>query len=772
MGLAIGMTACFLIFLYVRFELSYDQFNKKADQIYRLVIDVKNSGETASGYQTAAPMASALKSEFPEVQAVTRVIPANLLVIKGNFKFQEEHSLWADSSLFDIFDFPLKYGNPHTALKEPNSIVFSETAAHKYFGSSNPVGQSLLLTGLKLPAIVTGVMKDIPGNSHIKADMLVSMSTFTGSFQPNIEGDWSSLIYYSYVLLKPGINPQKLQAQFPSFIQKYASSELKKAHESYALFLEPLKDIYLRSKRGAPEHGDLNNVYIFSVIALFLLLIACVNFINLTTARSVERAKEVGIRKVAGAAKFQLIWQFLVESSIISFIAFLFAFFLCYLSIPLFNQLSGKIISQGIFEYKSDIPFLFLLSFGIGLLAGLYPAFVLSAFKPISVLKGRFASGNKGIFLRKVLVIIQFSTSIALIVGTIVIYTQINFMHTQPLGFDKNQLLVLDNNGDRNIPAFKQQLAEIPSIESSSISSSIPGRDYNNNIIDKTDIENNRGEIQEVDLNSYNVDYDFLDVFKIKLIAGRNFSKEYLTDSIHAMILNNTAVKNLGYASPQKIIGKRFNADGTQGTVIGVIDDFHYHSLKEAVQPLSLRMGLNYWDFITLKVNAKNLPATLAVLKNKWDRIIPNRPFMYFFLDENFDKQYSADQKFGRLFLYFALLAILISSLGLLALASYSTLQRTKEIGIRKVLGASVIGIVNLLSKDFLKLVLIAAIIAFPVAWYTMNKWLQNFAYKINISWWVFAIAGMLAILISLITISFQAIKAAIANPVKSLRTE
>jgi putative ABC transport system permease protein len=450
----------------------------------------------------------------------------------------------------------------------------------------------------------------------------------------------------------------------------------------------------------------------------------------------------------------------------------LLALFLCYLFLPLFNQVSGKTISRNIFEYKSYASFLFLLPVGIGLLAGLYPAFVLSAFKPISVLKGRFATSNSGIFIRKILVIIQFSISITLMVGTMVIYAQLHFMRSKPLGFDKSQLLVIDNHGDQNINTFKRQLSEIPAVQSSSISTSIPGRDYSNNIIVKTDIKNNRGEMQQVNLNFYNVDYDFLDLYKIKLIAGRSFSKIFSTDSVHAMILNNTALKSLGYISPEEVIGKHFAREGTEGTIIGVVDDFNFHSLKENVQPLSLQTGMGFWEFITLKIDAKDLPATLKTLKTKWDNIIPNRPFNYFFLDEAFDKQYNAENRFGRLFLYFAILAIFISNLGLLALTSYSTLQRTREIGIRKILGASVSAIVNLFSKDFLKLVVIAFAVASPISWFVMNKWLQDFAYRINISWWIFAIAGFSAIFIAWVTVSFHAMKAAVANHVESLRTE
>jgi putative ABC transport system permease protein len=772
MGLAVGMTACFLIFLYVRFEFSYDGFHRNADRTYRLVADVTNSTGTHPGYQTSAPMARSIKASYPEVQSIARVIPASVLLVKNDIKFQEENALWADSSFFSIFDFPLKFGDSRSALIEPNSIVLSETAARKYFGNANPVGQSILLTGLKLHARVTGMMKDIPENSHIKADLLISMSTYTQTFQPDIEQDWNSFIYYSYLLLGKGANPKKLEAGFPFLLVRHASGDMNKTNQRYSMFLEPLKNIYLHSSRGAPKTGNLQNLYVFSLIAIFLLLIAGVNFINLTTATSMERAKEVGIRKVSGAVKTQLMGQFLIESLCISLIAFVIALFLTSFSFPFFNQVAGKTIAEGIFKQSYSILYLFILSIGIGLLAGIYPASVLSAFNPISVLKGRYISGSRGVLLRKMLVMFQFTISIALMVGAIVVYAQVHFMRTQPLGFNKEQLMVLENIGDQNIPRLKQQLAEIPGVLAMSASTSIPGKDYNNNITDQTTIENSRGEIQQDNIATYNVDYDFLKTYQIGIVAGRDFSRDFQTDSLHALILNMTALKKLGYSSGSQIIGKQFKQEGMTGTIIGVVDDFHFHSLKEAVQPLALRTGLDYWQFMTLRLNAGNLPSTIKAIKEKWILTNTIRPFNSFFVDQVFDLKYHSDERFGQLFLFFVILAIFISGLGLLALASYSTLQRNKEIGIRKVLGASVAGIVALLTGDFIKLVIISFVIATPLALYFMNTWLEDFPYRIQISWWMFAAAGFSAIIIALSTVSFQAVKAALTNPAKSLRTE
>jgi putative ABC transport system permease protein len=771
-GLAVGMACCFLIFLYVHFELSYDRYNSQADRIYRVVGDVKSSSETLHWHNTPGPMARAMKSEFPEIKETVRLIPGSILVRKGDFKFKEEHSLWADPSIFSIFDFPLKYGDPKRALQEPNSIVLSETAAHKYFGDSNPVGQSILLTGKSFHATVTGIMKDIPENSHIHADMLVSMSTYT-ELVPWIDTDWDDFNPETYLLLTSGGNPAALQSKFPAFIERYAGDVLKKDHLGYSVKVEPLKGIYLHSVYGAMETGNLNNVYIFSVVALFVLIIGCVNFINLTTARSVERAKEVGIRKCAGAVRNQLLAQFLVESMVVAIISWTAALLLCHILLPVFNQLSGKIVSAGILENTSYPLGLLGLALGIGLLAGIYPAFVLSSFKPIIVLKGRYASGNKGVVLRKFLVVCQFVTSITLIVGTLVVYSQLHFMQIRSLGFNKDQILVIPNNGDSGAIHFKSELAGIPGIQSVSISSAVPGRDYNNgNDMGWAEIGNSRNELQRINVDFYNVDVDFLRTYHIKLLAGKTFPAEMKGDSVNRVILNKSAVDKLGYSSCQQAVGSHFSAGGYQATVIGVVDDFHYHSLKEVVQPLCLLTGRGYWYYTSIKVTAGSLSGTIHYLQQIWAKTLPNLPFNYFFLDSDFNNQYSSENRFGRLFLYFSILAIFISCLGLLGLASYNTLQRTREIAIRKVLGASVSGILSLLSKDFIRLVALSFLIACPLSWFAMHKWLQEFAYRVAISWETFVLAGISALLVALFTISFQAIKAALANPVETLKAE
>jgi len=769
MGLSVGMTACFLIFLYVHFETSYDAFNSKADRIYRVVTDIKTPSDMLHWSSTSAPMAINIRKDFPEVESSVRVSYQSFLVRKGNMKFQEKNTIMADSTLFNIFDFPLIYGDKNTALKEPMSIVLSQTAVKKYFGNTNPVGQTVLLTGAAINAKITGVMKDIPENSQIKADMIVSMSSQQQVYGGSLDSQWANFGLTSYLLLKPGADAKKLQAKFPAFLDKYTGEQLKQAQMSFTLFLEPLRDVYLRSTRDGSTTGNINNVYIFSIIAIFILLIACINFINLTTAKSAERAKEVGIRKVAGAEKFQLMRQFIGESVMLCLIAFVITILLSILLIPLFNQLAGKTISTGFFQHFSNILLLLFISVLIGFIAGIYPALVLSSYKPIVVLKGRFVTGTRGILLRKALVVAQFTISIALIIATIVVYNQLKYMRSQDLGFNKDQMLIIDTNGDKNKDAFKESLSSIPGVLSTAFSNSIPG---SGNSTAYSKVENKSGDMQTASLDIYFVDFDFINQYKMKIVAGRGFSKQFATDTTQAMLINESAARLLGYSSPQQAIGRNFDQWGRKGKIIGVIKDFHYQSLQQPIPPLTMRVEPEGYQMLSVKVSSNNLPATIKAIENKWNHIIPDRPFDYSFLDEDFDKQYRDEDRFGNLFLNFAVLAIFISCLGLLGLASYSTIQRTKEIGVRKVMGASVVNIINLLSKDFLKLVLIAFVIATPVAAFGMYIWLQNFAYRMSLSAWTFLFAGMLAVLIAFLTVSFQSIKAAIANPVGALRAE
>lgn len=768
-GLAVGMAACFLIYLYVHFELSYDSFNTKANRIYRLATDIKTPSDLMQLGSSSPPMAINIQKKFPEVESFVRIVRESFLVRKDNLKFEENKVIMADSTLFKIFDFPLIYGDKTTVLKEPMSIVLSQTAAKKYFGNMNPIGQSVLLTEEALNATVTGVMNDIPANSQIQADMVVSMSSQKQIDKQSFDSNWTSFVTISFLLLRPNANPKTLEAKFPALIDRQIGEELKAQQMKFVLFLEPLKDVYLKSKREGSEAGSLTNVYIFSIIAIFIILIACINYINLTTARSVERAKEVGIRKVIGAARFQLSGQFTGESVIVCFIAFVIAVTLSALLLPLFNQLAGKQVSTSVFHNPLNISALFLVSVAIGVIAGFYPSLVLSSFKPVAMLKGHFNAATKGLLLRKGLIIFQFTISIILITGTLVVNQQLNYMRNHDLGFSKDQMMIIDTKQDKNANSFKESLSAIPGIVSTSFSNGVPGDGY---MITDFKLENKAGDLETANLNWYVVDFNYLNQYKIPIIAGRAFSESFNIDSTKAMVINESAVKLLGYTSPKEVIGKNFEQAGKKGKIIGVVKNFHFTSLQRKIEPLIMSVGKANYQTLSVKLAAANLPATIKAINSQWNKIIPGRQFDYTFLDESFDKQYRAEERFGNLFLNFAILAIFISCLGLLGLALYSTIKRTKEIGVRKVLGASVANIVSLLSIDFLKLVLAAFIIALPIGVYFTHEWLQDFAYHINLSWWIFATAGIAAIVIAFGTISFQAIKAAMANPVKSLRTE
>jgi len=769
LGLTAGMTACFLIFLYVRFELSYDKMHSKGDRIYRLVCDTKTPSETLHESITSAPMAINIKRDFPEVEDAVRIDESSFLVRRGDIKFQEEKSLYADSGFFTVFDFPLLKGDPKTALKEPMSIVLSETTARKFFGDEDPMGQTLILRGDNIPMKVTGIMKDMPWNIHFRADVVVSMTTQTQHLNTRRDEQWGNFGMYSYLLLKEGADPGKLEAQFPQFLERRNGKEMKESQMYFTLTLEPLKDVYLKSPRNSPSKGNMSNVYIFSIIAAFILGIACINFVNLATARASERAREVGIRKVVGASRRKLIIQFIGESILVSYLAFLCAVVLATVLLPLFNQLAGKTISASITENASTILTLLLMASGIGLLSGIYPAFILSGFKPIMVLKGRFSTSRLGVMLRQGLVVTQFTIAICLIAGTIVVYNQLQYMRNRDLGFNKEQTLVMDFFYDRNVQSLKTEIEKIPGVNSASLSSSLPGATNN---IAYTQIENRTGEMQTTNLDVYFIDHRFIDQYKLKVVAGRKFLTSLHSDSTDAMIVNEEAVKIFGYSSAEEIIGKRFSQWGREGRVIGVIRNFNFQSLQQSIKPLTLRIEPESYHFISMRVSTQRLSETIAAIENKWKAAIPNRPFTYFFIDESFDRQYRSEERFGNLFLIFTIIAILISCLGLFGLASYSTTRRVKEIGIRKVMGASVGSITGLLSKNFLKLVLISIIIGAPIAWLVMYRWLEDFAYRTEISWWVLPLTALVALTIALITVSFQAIKAAVANPVKSLRTE
>src|SRR5580692_10303113 len=768
-GLTIGMVAFFLIFLYVRFELSYESMFSKADRIYRVVADIKTPTETINASVPAWAVPMHMRAEFQEVETATRAMTDDWMISKGDLHFHEMEAIDADSTFFSVFDYPFLKGNPKTALTNPNSIVLTESAAKKYFGNADPMGQQLLLGMDKKPAVVTGVIKDMPDNTRLKGTMVVSMTTFIQPGPNNLDNQWGNYGPYAFVLLKPKVNARALEAKLSAFLEKMNGSQMHKQKMITTLYLERLRDVYLRSTRDGSKTGNITNVYIFSIIGAFILLIAGINFVNLTTARSTERAREVGIRKVAGAGRGQLARQFIGESVILCLLSYLLAVGCTLLLLSPFNNLAGKTINPGVFPPAGDLLILLGVAIFIGIAAGVYPALVLSGFQPVAVLKGRFATGGKGSILRKSLVVIQFTIATGLIIGTLVMYNQLSYMRSQDLGFDKSQKLIVDTQGDSTKLVLKEEVSRLPGVLSTAMAGSVPGGGDNGAYSQN---ENVKGDMQIANLDLYFVDFDYIPQFKIQMIAGRPFSRDFMTDTTKSMILNEAAVKMFGYTSPEQAVGKKFSQWGREGTIVGVVKDFHFRSLQEVIKPLSIRIEPRGCNLLSVNIDGHHIPATIAAIESKWKELLPDKPFSYFFLDEFFDKQYRAEDRFGTLFLYFAALAIFISCLGLMGLASYSTVLRTKEIGIRKVVGASVGQIVYLLSRDFLLLVLIAFVVSAPIAGWLIGGWLKGFAYRIPIYWWIFAIAGFLAIVIAILTVSFQAMKAAVANPVNSLRSE
>ncbi|HTD94294.1 MAG TPA: ABC transporter permease [Chitinophagaceae bacterium] len=778
-GLAIGMACCVLITLYVQNELSYDQYHTKRDRMYRVVQTFRNvqEGETLTAptpedYQVwgCAPLGPALQADFPEIEKVVQFMsPVSLLLQQGEKRFQQDNLLMMDSTAFDVFSWKMLFGNPHTALTAPNSIVLTRTVAQKFFGNENPVGQSLRVEN-RDNYMVTGVMEDVPPNSQFTFNGLISMST-ARSQRSDIFGWWGYVDFYTYVLLKENTDIQSLQAKASAFVKRHNSED-----KGYAISFEKMTDAYLHSVAGRQPGatGSLVNVYLFSCIAIFIMLIACINFMNLSTARSLERAKEIGVRKVLGVRPSSLMWQFLSESILLSLAAAIIALILAQAGIPLIGRLSGKDLSYA----NLFTPMLFagmaVFAVVVGLLAGVYPAWFLSGFKAIAVLKGKFNPSGEGISLRKGLVVFQFTLSIALIAGTTIVYTQLKYLNRHDLGFQKEQMVILDFEGDgkvqQNIEAIKKAIADQPGVVSVAGSRAVPGEFLPNA---GTQIQTPAGQMEGQSPFIYEIDFDFIPTYHIPIIAGRTYSRSYTTDRAQSMVINEAAAKLYGYTRPADAVGKKFDQWGRTGTIIGVVKDFNFRSLHQSVEPLTLRYGYpDNLNRISVSIKADNIAATLAHLKTTWNQTVPQRPFLYHFLDESFSAQYEADQHFGQLFTFFSLLAICIACLGLFGLSTFTAQQRVKEIGIRKVLGSSVSGIVMLLSKDFIKLILVAMVIAIPLCWWAMNTWLQGFAYRMTIGPVVFIEAGAIAVAIALATISWQSIKAAIGNPIQSLKNE
>lgn len=771
LGLTIGMTCCFLIFMYVKFELSYDDFHEKKDNIVMIATDVKTPTEVIEASITSAPMGPNIHADFPEVRSQVRVYLTDMLIAVGQAKYKEEKLAIADSTFFNIFTFPLVSGNSRTVLSEPFTAVLSESKAKKYFGTTDAIGKTLQLAGSKYSVKVTGVMKDVPENSQIPFDMVFSLATYEAMGQ-NLKESWGNFGYFTYLLLEPGASARKLEAKLPAFMESHIGKKMKENNMFYTLHLIPLKEVYMQPVRKVSVSGSITNVYIFSAVALFILLIAVINFVNLATARATERAREVGVRKSVGAYESQLTFQFLCETLILSLFSLILSLILCQLCLPAFNLLAGKEIARNIFS-TGAVGWFVLIAIGVGLLAGIYPATVLSSYKPVVVLKGAFSSSGKGLFLRRGLVVFQFVITIVLIAGVMIVYNQLLYMQAADMGFKKDQQLVAEFGSVENIKQkwteIKRQVQSVPGTSGAAFSSSIPGL-FHNSAYSKMELSN--GEMQASNISLYFIDYDFVKQFGVKVIAGRAFSADMGTDSTQAMMVNEALVKSLGYSKPEQIIGKKFDQWGRQGTVIGVIKDFNYKSLKEKIAPLTLRIEPEAFNQLTITVDPSNIKKTIAGVEAIFNRYSPEGRFNYFFVDEAFDKQYRDDYRFGRLVLTFTILAIFLAVLGLLGLVSYIVIQRTKEIGIRKVLGASVGSILFLLSRDFVRLVLIALLVATPLAWYLMYQWLKDFAYRIDIHWWIFLLAGAVAVVLALATVYVQTMKTAMTSPVKSLRSE
>ncbi len=788
-GLTIGMTCCLLIFHYVAYEKSYDRFNKQAGNIVRLRLDTYQNGVLAWKSATIYPaIGPALKKDYPEVQNFCRLMDAEGLFINEatNAKFNETKGYFADQSSIGILGIELLEGTAGEALTGPNKIVISETLAKKFFGSGKAVGKRVSGNAVSrlVSYEVTGVMKDYPVNSHLDIRYLLSYPTLGSILR--LGGDSSNATetsfgwydFYTYLQLRPGTDPDQFEKKLPDFCNRYINNNQwnKTNNRKAALHIIPLTDIHLHSNynQEAEVNGNGQAVGFLFLVAIFIIGIAWINYINLSTARSVERAREVGVRKVLGAARSSLVYQFLAESFLLNLFSFLLSLLLFYLLLPSFDHFVGK-DATGI-GLTSRYWQLFMAVFiGGTLLSGIYPAFVLSGFQPIKVLKGIFKNSSGGLVLRKGLIVVQFMTSVVLIAGTIIVYQQVTFMRQQQLGFNIDQTLIVEGAG--SIPdslynpaaePFKTELLRQSNIKSVTASSSIMGDEILwTNSFKRIGPDNPSA----ITLYILGVDYDFISAYGLHLLAGRSFSKDYGTDA-RSVLLNEEAVRQLGFGSTSQAIGGKVKRNRDTLTVCGVVANYHHQGLQKAIEPMLILLTNEQRTYYSVKVSTDRLPATIAHISSTWNKYFPAHPISYSFLDEKFDQQYKADELFGKVFSIFAFLAILIASFGLLGLSAYNVLQRTKEIGVRKVLGANSQQILLLLSKDFLKLILVALLLAIPVCWYIMYHWLQDFAFRIHIAWWVFAIAGCLALLIALATIVLQSMRAVLENPVRSLRTE
>jgi putative ABC transport system permease protein len=780
-GLAIGIACCILILLYVQDELNYDRFHEKLDNIYRVTSHFVLKDRVMDFASTAHVQGPMFKDEFPEVENYVRFnnYGSRRMIRYKDRSYAEEKFIWVDNSIFDIFSFKLIKGNPEDALIKPNTLVITEEMAKKYFGDEDPVGKNLTIHSDEL-YMVTGVVENFPSNSHIQPDFLASFSTLELEPTGNAAADLvNNIDYYTYLLLKEGSDYKVLEEKFAAFIEKYLGLLLKSIGATAKYELQPLESIYLHSDKAneLDRTGEITYVYLFSGIGFFILLLACLNFMNLSTARTANRAKEVGLRKVVGAQRSQLIKQFLGESMILAFIAIFVSLFLVFLSMPLFNSISGKELDLGYFLNPVFLAGLFGLFIIVSLIGGSYPAFFLSAFRPVEVLQGKLKRGAKSPALRIALVSLQFIVSIVLIIGTLVVSKQLNYVRNARLGYDKDHVIALrirNEETQKRHEAIRNELLKNPSILSVSSSSSLP---LETNSFSAHHVTGEPFE-EMIMLFTQNADEHYLDTYKMEITQGRNFSKDFPTDSQNAIIINEAAVIKLGWQDDP--LGKEIDAllsltEMKTYRVIGVVNDYHFQSLHEEIQPLVLYHvppdGGNYYR-MSLRVRPEKIQETVAFLRSKWIEFDSQYPLEFVFVDEQYDSLYRAEERLGQLFGYFTVLAVLIGCLGLFGLSAFSAEQRTKEIGIRKVLGATTSGVITLLVREFTKWVLVAVLVAWPVGYYIMNTWLQNFAYRIGLGLDTFLLAALLALIIAVMTVAFQAVKAAVSNPADSLKYE
>jgi putative ABC transport system permease protein len=763
-GLSAGMAVCLLLFLWVHDELSYDRYHENVDQIYRIIFQYESEGKVKGSASTPAPLGPALVSEFPEVKKAVRFGENGFLVCCKDKCFFER-IFFADPEVFEVFNFPLVQGNPAAVLNTPYSIIISENIRDKYFGKEDPVGKIINLKG-KHDFKITGVFKKIPRNSHFTFDFLGGFSDYAGRNSDK----WGISNYYTYVLISKDYPLYKFEAKLPSFIEKYRGKEAVSVYKTKYL-PQPLTRIHLHShlRNEIEPNSDIRNIYIFSAIALFILLIACFNYINLSTAMYIKRIKEIGVRKVIGAVRSQLINQFLCEAFLFSLITLPLGLLCAQLFLPFFNAISGKQLMIRLFDNSFLLPGIVIIFLAVGFFSGFFPALFVSYMKPINALKGMFKFSSKISLLRKFLVVFQFTISVAFIINSIVILNQLNYIRNKDLGFNKECIVNIPIHRKAALEQYetiKNEFLKNSNVTAVSASSFFPGKNrwYVNYWREGINPDENPM------INCLIVDDGFLETFNIKLLKGRSFSKHFPGDRGNTYILNNLAVKEFGWESP---IGKEFKlGSAKKGTVIGVVEDFHFRSLHHDIKPVALYFSPQWFAYFSVKIASHDIPQSLSFLKNKWQGLVPNQFFEYSFLDEDIDNLYKTEARLGNIFIAVAFLAIFVACLGLFGLAAFTSEQRTKEIGIRKVLGASAARIVLLMSKEFTRWVLVANIIAWPVAWYAMNKWLQNFAYRTSIGIWIFLLAGLIVFIIALLTLSYKAISAALANPIKALRYE